>query len=124
MVGFRKAGTGPVFTEADFLTSAVTDRPLQDQPYASPSMGRLLRPEEQPSTSSTTQSEEINRNLQKQKVGFGKEACTKSKKNKFNRNDWTRDSSIDDDDDDLVINDISSDDDGWIPEDDEELQPD
>ncbi|KAG5890585.1 hypothetical protein JTB14_012669 [Gonioctena quinquepunctata] len=28
------------------------------------------------------------------------------------------------DDDDLVINDLSSDDDNWIPEDDEELQPD
>ncbi|KAG5900616.1 hypothetical protein JTB14_017468 [Gonioctena quinquepunctata] len=56
------------------------------------------------------------------KVGFGKEACTKSKKNKFNRNDSTRVSSIDDDD--LVINDVSSDGDGWIPEDDEELQPD
>ncbi|KAJ8966804.1 hypothetical protein NQ314_003300 [Rhamnusium bicolor] len=61
MAGFRKAGIWPfndgIFTEADFIPSTGTDRPLlqnNGQPSASSSTNSLLCREEQPSTSSAT----------------------------------------------------------------------
>ncbi|KAJ8951914.1 hypothetical protein NQ314_007633 [Rhamnusium bicolor] len=57
----EKAGIWPfndgIFTEADFIPSTVTDRPLlqnNGQPSASSSTNSLLCREEQPSTSSAT----------------------------------------------------------------------